>query len=1210
MSAPVLKELVRIQGSYISAVDIADTYSKACKRPEDMEEMERKVGSYLLNDSSIDAILDIARGLSPGSNERAHLVSGAYGTGKSHLGLVLANYFAVPSQSPQLEPLFSQMAQHDPDKAAEIRLLRQSQRGFLIVTINGMGGSTFDQALLEGLRNALLRENLSHLVPTTAFELARDRITAWKRSKTDLYGRYKQALLDMGQTVEGIARGLKDYDEQAFEAFCQAHRRACDAPFEAYREDVEAKRFYADVSQVVTRETDIFKGIAVIWDEYGEYLKSTAQGGGDRLQSQFFAQFCNSREDYQCHFIVIAHLGLRDYFTTPLEYNDYVKQSGRFKESSLTTSNAEELIARAMVQLHADNSEAWKLIRKTGNWGELAQTVIDLDLYPSTSPRDVDWIKQTVIEGCFPLHPLTVYCLPRLSEKVAQRHRTTFEFLKDLAEFLDNAAYTARRRLNLYPADRLFDYFEKEIEAHKTLRRVFRAVKGGEQQVQNEQQARILRVIGVFDILKDRRLRATADVLFAALYLPETQRDTLERDLATLIASEVLRKTAYTEEYKFRGGEDYDYAEDFKQERREVLRRHTNPIQILNSQSDYRAPDVQAAGLKPDGYNSQFKMDRQLRAQFINAVAFQGLNELQAATEIDQPPHHDGALLYVVASSQEEIQQVRSKAETFRHPQIAIAISQSPSPIVEALMDLKTASALRQKEPYGKFGTDAYEEAKEQEERYKETFESVRRSLLMPDNLTCYVSGKVETVSGRMGTEDLASRMMFDVFPDTPKITQERVAYKWKRSQKQQIVEVLDAMMDFHTPIKLRAGVGKPSSKELLLQASLYGTGLLEFQRNAGINDDYEIEPPAEGSSGYKAWVAIDKLIQSKIAREKLAESVSALQRPPFGMGENAIAIFLAAYFRYKRRDLTFLHNGTVVPTLAGEAVYEMVRNPSAYTILYREINPLETRYLITVCRLVVESTEMTDQPTIVETARCLKSWLTQLPNAAKSGQGVSAQAQSLLTALTGNARAEDESLLFTIVPESLGISQCEVKEWDEATLSSFEDAFSKAVAELDGVCEIVAQKTLTRLRHMFGVVGTADPDLAEGVRLWLNNLSEECQLYPHTGHPQLLKEQAQGDAPVRERFLVKLPEGFGFGRFTAWSDPDAILERYIQKVTEAKMHLEEFSIEPSTPSPILTDWKGVLRERLKTTLHEFSSRLSRSEIVEVLANLLKELKT
>jgi hypothetical protein len=608
-------------------------------------------------------------------------------------------------------------------------------------------------------------------------------------------------------------------------------------------------------------------------------------------------------------------------------------------------------------------------------------------------------------------------------------------------------------------------------------------------------------------------------------------------------------------------------------------------------------------------------MDRELRTQFVGIDALEGISEFQLVKEMEQPPYYDGKCLYVIASSQEEIQRAKTAAERIKHPQVAVAIPQSSTPVVEKLIDFKTAESLRQgKDPYERYskpGTDAYEEAKEQENIRRGTFEAVRRSLLTPDNLTWYVDGKVEAVSGRWGAQELASRMMLNVFPDTPRIARESIAYKWKkRTQKKPIVEVLDALMDFQTPIKLRAsGEGKPSSKENLLSKSLYETGLLEFQRNAGINDDYEVKWPADNQSGYEAWIRLHEIMEQEIPKDKLAKAVAALQKPPFGMSDNAIAIFLAAYIRHTRRDLTFSSGGTIIPTLTGETVYQMVQNPPTYTAVYRKLNPQETRYLKTICTVTVQAAEVPDQPTIQETARCLKSWFTRLPSAAKSGQGVSSESKSMLAVLADKALLEDEALLFSSIPEVVGLGESEVKEWDSATLDGFEEAFGKVAVELRTYSEDLAQRILAELRRVFNAKGKTDPDLIDAVRDWFNGLSQECQVFPHVGPMQFLVAQARSDLSIRERFLVGLPEGFGLGKWSDWSDPNGTLTRYIEKVTKTKRSLEEFRPETPPPPPPPTDWKEFLRERLEAIVQEVSSKLAREEIIKVLTNVLEELR-
>ena len=71
---------------------------------------------------------------------------------------------------------------------------------------------------------------------------------------------------------------------------------------------------------------------------------------------------------------------------------------------------------------------------------------------------------EQVVLDCYPLHPVTTFILPRLSEKVAQNERTLFTFLSStqkntLKQFIDKNTST----FPFVTPDYLYDYFENEL---------------------------------------------------------------------------------------------------------------------------------------------------------------------------------------------------------------------------------------------------------------------------------------------------------------------------------------------------------------------------------------------------------------------------------------------------------------------------------------------------------------------------------------------------------------------------------------------------------------------------------------------------------------------------------------------------------------------------------------------------------------------------
>lgn len=45
--------------------------------------------------------------------------------------------------------------------------------------------------------------------------------------------------------------------------------------------------------------------------------------------------------------------------------------------------------------------------------------------------KNREWARAQIIDGAFPLHPLSTYALPLVNQRVAQSQRTMFLFLKD-----------------------------------------------------------------------------------------------------------------------------------------------------------------------------------------------------------------------------------------------------------------------------------------------------------------------------------------------------------------------------------------------------------------------------------------------------------------------------------------------------------------------------------------------------------------------------------------------------------------------------------------------------------------------------------------------------------------------------------------------------------------------------------------------------------
>ncbi len=131
----------------------------------------------------------IANALNP-KDRRFYFLSGSYGTGKSHLLLMLANYFANPSDVPEIEAFFKnyETAQNEvllkqgetlnERKAASLKEARKSGR-YLVALCRYSLNLDFEGALLRALEDALKYDEADILVDSHYREALR-RIKNWE----------------------------------------------------------------------------------------------------------------------------------------------------------------------------------------------------------------------------------------------------------------------------------------------------------------------------------------------------------------------------------------------------------------------------------------------------------------------------------------------------------------------------------------------------------------------------------------------------------------------------------------------------------------------------------------------------------------------------------------------------------------------------------------------------------------------------------------------------------------------------------------------------------------------------------------------------------------------------------------------------------------------------------------------------------------------
>ena len=240
---------------------------------------------------------------------------------------------------------------------------------------------------------------------------------------------------------------------------------------------------YLDVSKKIISKG--YEGIYVIYDEFSKFLESSLNQTTMELKKlQDFAEMCNGSKESQVHIMLISHKTILNYVNRlPIEkINSWKAVGERFKEIELKNlpSQMYEIISKVIVK--EDTKKSWTKFKE--KYREEFNNLI-METSRSGLFCDVENIDDKVVYNPYPLHPTTLFSLPRISEKVAQNERTLFTFLSTnnmntLMWFLE---YT-KEKLPFLTIDMIFDYFEiqfkrepNDSEIYKIWRRTANSIK-------------------------------------------------------------------------------------------------------------------------------------------------------------------------------------------------------------------------------------------------------------------------------------------------------------------------------------------------------------------------------------------------------------------------------------------------------------------------------------------------------------------------------------------------------------------------------------------------------------------------------------------------------------------------------------------------------------------------------------------------------------
>jgi len=1204
----MLNKLIKeIRGGFVKAVKITDDFF-------DEELNKYKLESYYVNPTAFDAFYSISKGLHPTSRNKVHLISGTYGSGKSHFGLVIANHLTKNSNSKELEKIFHRIREKDSNKATEIYNIRNTDKPYLMILLEGPDPDGAEHALLRGLKDALThpkRGNLPEETLKTSYQSALNKIEEWENEKPSFIKEMEKVLEEKGHDVDTLKGKLKEFNEDAYRFFKELHREITRHEFiPEYNE--RASEIYPKISELLIREYQ-YKGIAIIWDQFNEHLEKTRTGDLGREVS-FLRDFTEKIErsgENQIHLIFISHNLPRMYVQGKISkeaLDNWITFEGRIKQPIPLTAvdEAEELISYAITK--SRETEEWKIVeQQIERDTRTLDKIVELGLYPG---KDRDWLVEIVFKGGFPMHPITIYCLPRISDVVGQAERTMFTFFEEeikeggLTKFINETPIlNVEGKLNFYTTDRLFDFFKEAIENTSDTRHIIKKYSEAMSKVGDPQDVltqRIMKALVIINTIKTRHpipLIGTSHNLSLLLGIEEHKIKSL---LDSLKASEVLWIKA-TGEYDFRAGEQISNFKDDFEKAKEALP-WDNPIFTLKSA--YPPQDIGARE-----YEKRYRVTRRLFAEYINV---EGLNNINIYENQIKNAYKDGMILYVIAESDGEIEEVKRKAVNIKNPQIVIAIPKHPLKIYDTLKNIKALDRLKEKPAYSSEDTQPYREWKDKYDNEKQKLDTEIDNLKSIINLQWFSDGgEMETTSKQ--ESDIADAIMFKVFDKTPIVEHEKMANRSMHDQKADRIKLNTAILDIKQKEIAYQAKGKAPSEKTILEQTFNPQEMLK-KRTSGNFDFYEFIEPDSGNMK-EVWDVMKTNLLESGANPNFQKIARELQMPPYGLCPRVIELFLSAFLRFYRNHFTIKTRKTKYAPwerrdFTGDTIHEIMDNqdPEKVLIEYRQSLPLEDKFLEKIWEITFPDKDWPALSPIDGIGELFVEWFLVLPKITRFAADLSLKTKSFIEGLKDmNLRV----LLLENLPSILGFNK-RFDQWDESDLEDFGSSYKLVVEELNNYPEGVIKEIRRIFKEIFDVKGDTESDIIEKIKHWYNELDPSVKQHKFTGNTSRLMKfsNIQRMDEFRQKFLIELPKEMGLSEFMEWENVKESLKNYREALMKAKLEIEKFHKKVAKP-PVKPPKLSKEAESLKNFLKEKMQKagIKKEEIIMLLEELLEEYK-
>ncbi len=1181
-----IKELLHIQSSYSAQVDLKKEFN-------DRNLKQERMSHYKPIKAHRKAFETIAEGAYVKNSKRCFILSGSYGTGKSHLLLMAANYFESQSDTKEMIEFFknyTESEENETEKKAEILKKVRKERRYL-VCICDYGVNSFETYVLRSIKDALDREGISEQEMDSYYLQAINKINEWKSSDDSyFYDRLEKLLESKHQnwTVNKLIQELSEYNKDAIDIFKDVHKKITTVEFEYDKDN------YVQIIEQLSKTKIIkekFAGMLVLFDEFDYQLKGKRF---DLDEFQKFGQMCAASfmNNFPVIFVATTHRSFASYRSA---YNteDFLTVNDRIKEIPLETQGIEEIIA-AVVNPQK-KSELWEsqIKPRVSSFNQLSNECTALKIF--------DWLQAPkvrikIIENIYPMHPMATYSLLKLASDVGSNNRSVFTFFAD--EKNDTGSYdwfvknkdilSDSGELQFYTVDLLFEYFKDKInsdnqELRQTVKEYVRNFEtslrelsksrstSGGLELHEEIYTKILRTMIIYQItgvnINERTLKFGLNM--------NTQNK--EKDLEYCLKVACSRKIIYLNDtnhcYEFRRNDAVDISgliRDYKQQEENIPADLMKEIEAIIKQDEIKKISKffkDEYYLEPVKYNFTYKEDKRLVRKFCsvkdieNPKVFDNML-LEMENEKEYKKSYEGIALYVFCETEDDVKKARTLVRNNTSPNIIIAVPLEENKILDDVFSLKAAFAIDRSE----FSSQDTTILKDQIQFYDNSLNSKLKQYITSKNLIFYGEKGFELTNGANDDDAAAVKMLENIYESKRnKINHEDINknHLFKEGSNTALREAVEILLDFNKPLYFRKDYAADRGDIKYIQNVLLQHGVIKHVQTLGNQVICELEQDTNKFA--KVLPALAAMLQ-EIKSFDIAVSPHGLiddYMKTYGIGYNAAILFFAVVKRYYKDSLIILPEAHDIGTLKVSSYdslidllyYQKYKNA---VMEYKQIQEHEMVFIKEMYKVLTnQSITVETTVTIDQLHEQLKAWYKGLDDICKVKSIYDGNELDLFIDVfkkidTISARdfiLEEIKTIYGHDRQDLILSDA---------VPELVSKFKKDKELIEQGYYIVRESLFKEIKEIFNAKESTTVEINSAVNIWLEGLTEAQRSFKNelqNDDSKPLVMHLGKSADCEELFMKTIPVAYNLGSVRTWSINK--IDSYVQKIRAGKQHVE-----------------------------------------------------